>query len=179
MNTTGTTLHAVKLADMRPRSATPDTFPRWFVYGAGAVIAFSLISVGIVRLSGNGPDQRPPAAAQERSLRFVDQPDGTVGVIDGRTGETVATLKGEQGFVRGALRALSRERKASGIGAEQPFHLIAGKDGTLTLVDPVTKGRIALETFGPTNAGSFARFLESAPPGAPANGAHMPKPVQP
>jgi putative photosynthetic complex assembly protein len=182
MSTTGQALRAVKLASPPPHGAakTPvrDTFPRWVLMSAGGVIAFSLISVGLVRLTGNGPDQRPPVAAQERSLRFVDQADGTVGVIDGRTGEVVAQLQGEQGFVRGALRALSRERKANGVGAEAPFQLIAGTDGSLTLVDPVTKGQIALQTFGPTNAASFARFLNAAPATPSAQGSarlHAPR----
>lgn len=137
----------------------PDSFPRWALYWAGGIIAFSLISVGLVRLTGNGPDQRAAAATSERLLRFEDTPDGGVAVLDGRSGESITVLHGEQGFVRGALRALTRERYARQIGSKQPFLLTARTDGRLTLTDPATGQRVDLESFGPTNAGAFARFL--------------------
>ena len=143
----------------------PDSFPRWFLLGAAALVLFSLASVGLVRLTGNGPDQRRAAepSTVQRPLRFEDRPDGSIVVVDGRTGELVASVQGEQGFLRGALRALSRERRARGLGPEQPFELIARPDGRLTLVDPVTEQRIDLESFGPTNAGKFATLLGPAP----------------
>lgn len=143
----------------------PDSFPRWFLLGATALVLFSLASVGLVRLTGNGPDQRRAAepGTVERALRFEDRPDGSIAVVDGRTGALVASVQGEQGFLRGALRALSRERRARGLGSEQPFQLVARPDGRLTLIDPVTDQRIDLESFGPTNAGKFASLLEPAP----------------
>ena len=140
----------------------PDSFPRAFVLGAGALICFSLIAVGVVRLTGNGPDQRRAAegVTAERSLRFEDRPDGSIAVIDGRTGAAVTSVQGEQGFLRGALRALARERKARGLGSEQPFELIARPDGRLTLVDPVTRQSIDLGSFGPSHAGTFAALMD-------------------
>lgn len=141
----------------------PDTFPRWVLMCAGSVIAFSLISVGLVRLTGNGPDQRPAAATQERQLRFEDRPDGSIAITDARSGEQVSSVQGEQGFVRGALRALARERKAHGLGPEQPFQLMVRTDGGLTLYDPATSKRVDLEAFGPTNADNFARLLKDPP----------------
>jgi hypothetical protein len=45
---------------------------------------------------------------------------------------------GTQGFLRGALRALVRERRQHGLGDEQPFRLLAHPDGRLTLEDPAT-----------------------------------------
>ena len=145
----------------------PDSFPRGFLFGAGALVCFSLIAVGLVRLTGNGPDQRRAVegVAAERSLRFEDRPDGSIAVIDGRTGATVASVQGEQGFLRGALRALARERKARGLGSERPFELIARPDGRLTLVDPLTEQRIDLGSFGPSHAGTFAALMDK--PGRP------------
>lgn len=148
-----------------PAAATrPDSFPRWFLIGAGALIAFTLLSVGLVRITGNGPDQRAAAAAMERPLRFEDRPDGSIAVIDGRSGVQVTSVQGEQGFVRGALRALARERRARGMGSEQPFRLMARADGGLTLFDPMTDNRVDLEAFGPTNAGEFAKLLTVGTP---------------
>ena len=141
----------------------PDSFPRWFLLGAAALVLFSLASVGLVRLTGNGPDQRAAPAVQERPLRFMDRPDGGIAVVDALTGQPVADIHGEQGFLRGALRALARERRVRGLGSEQPFQLIARTDGRLTLADPATGQRIDLESFGPVNAGAFAALLEPAP----------------
>jgi hypothetical protein len=45
------------------------------------------------------------------------------------------------------------------VGADQPFELILHVDGRLTLHDPATGTKIALESFGATNVGVFARLL--------------------
>jgi putative photosynthetic complex assembly protein len=145
------------------RKATPDHFPQWVLYCAAGIMAFSLISVGLIRVTGNGPDQRTAAATLQRSLVFQDQKDGGVRVEDGVTGETLTVLHGEQGFVRGSLRALSRERYSRGIGSSAPFDLIARVDGRVTLFDPSTGQRVDLESFGPTNTAEFARFLAMRP----------------
>jgi putative photosynthetic complex assembly protein len=141
----------------------PDSFPRWILYFAAGIIAFSLISVGLIRITGNGPDQRAAAPTVQRSLVFEDQKDGGVRVADGVSGQTLTVLYGEQGFVRGALRALARERFSRGIGSAQPFDLIARVDGRVTLMDPSTGQRVDLESFGPTNTAEFARFLAMQP----------------
>ena len=114
-------------------------------------------------MTGNGPDQKAAAAALQRSLVFQDQKDGGVRVEDGVTGETLTVLHGEQGFVRGALRALSRERYSRGIGSSAPFDVIARVDGRVTLFDPSTGQRVDLESFGPTNTAEFTRFLAMRP----------------
>ena len=141
----------------------PDSFPRWILYFSAGIIAFSLISVGLIRITGNGPDQLAAAPTVQRSLIFEDQKDGGVRVADGVSGQTLTVLYGEQGFVRGALRALARERFSRGIGSAQPFDLIARVDGRVTLMDPSTGQRVDLESFGPTNPAEFARFLAMQP----------------
>ena len=145
------------------RKATPDHFPQWVLYCAAGIIAFSLISVGLVRITGNGPDQKAATPTVQRSLVFQDHKDGGVRVEDGVTGKILTVLQGEQGFVRGTLRALTRERYSRGIGPELPFELIARVDGRVTLFDPSTGQRVDLESFGPTNTGEFARFLAMQP----------------
>jgi putative photosynthetic complex assembly protein len=147
-----------------PKPWAPDTFPAWVLYCAGALIAFSLISVGLIRITGNGPDQRAAAAVAERTLRFEDRSDGGVAVLDGQSGQLLTVLRGEQGFVRGTLRALARERHSRGIGNGPSFTLTAYVDQRLTLKDPATGARIDLESFGPTNMAEFARFLPAKTP---------------
>jgi len=142
-----------------PSVVKADTFPRWVLLAVGFILAFSLISVALVRLTGNGPDQTPGPVAVERTLRFEDRNNGDIAVIDGQSGDLLTTVQGEQGFLRGAVRALARERRTRHLGPEQPFQLIASADGRLTLFDPATGQRIELGAFGPTNAGVFAPFL--------------------
>lgn len=146
------------------RLPAPDTFPRWVLLVAGTILAFTLIGVGLVRLTGNGPDQLAASTVAERMLRFEDRPDGAVAVVDGITGETVELLRGEQGFVRGALRVLARERRARDLGSERPFRLTAHADGRIMLFDPATGARVDLESFGPSNAAAFARYLPQPKP---------------
>jgi putative photosynthetic complex assembly protein len=73
-------------------------------------------------------------------------------------------VHGEQGFLRGTLRGMARERRRNGLDDTAALSLLARADGRLTLVDPATGRRIDLESFGPTNAAVFARWI--APPTA-------------
>ena len=83
----------------------------------------------------------------------------TLHAIDAATGKDVHNFQGEQGFVRGTLRALVRDRRLQGFGADQPFELIAHDAGRLSLRDPATGSTIALESFGSKNIGVFARLM--------------------
>ena len=150
-----------------PLSTTPDSFPRWVLWTVGSLLLLSLISVGLVRITGNGPDQLAAAVLNERLLRFEDRSNGGVAVIDGSTGKLLTIVTGEQGFLRGSVRALARERISRKLGPEQPFQLISRTDGRLTLFDPTTGQRVDLESFGPANAAAFAPFLSMQPPTEP------------
>lgn len=145
-----------------PKRST-DTFPRWVLWSVAGLLAFTIGAVALVRITGNGPDQLAAATITERLLRFEDSAGGGVAVIDGETGQLLTTVTGEQGFFRGALRALARDRIARKIGSEQPFKLISRTDGRLTLFDPVSGQRVDLESFGPTNAAVFVPFLTLQP----------------
>jgi putative photosynthetic complex assembly protein len=146
----------------------PDTFPRWPLLLIGAVLACTLVWVTAVRLSGTEITEPDAATVASRLLRFADQSDGGIAVIDAGDGRTVAQIHGEAGFVRGTLRALARERHMRGIGPQPPFELLARADGRLTLHDPATGQRVDLESFGPTNAGNFRRLLTVGADGAQA-----------
>jgi putative photosynthetic complex assembly protein len=133
--------------------------PKGLLIAAAALLLVSLLSVAAVRVSGISIHTPDASAALTRSLRFEDRADGAVAVIDARSGRSVLAVQGEAGFLRGALRALARERRKRGIGPDAPFDLIGRSDGRLTLSDPATGEHIDLESFGPTNAGTFARLL--------------------
>lgn len=142
-----------------------NVMPRRVLLTIGIVLLGTLIAVAAVRLSGTNISAPDEAAVALRELRFEDRPDGSVVVIDATTKSVIHIMTGENGFFRGALRGLARERRRNGLGSEQPFQLIGRADGRLTLVDPATGQRIDLESFGPTNAAVFARFMNDRPTG--------------
>lgn len=151
---------------MTSPAARPDNFPRWVLWTTAFLLIFVMGAIALVRITGNGPDQLAADTVSERLLRFEDSPGGGVAVIDGETGKLLTTITGEQGFFRGALRALTRDRTARKIGSEQPFKLIARTGGRLTLFDPMSGQRIDLDSFGPTNAAVFVPFLTMQPQGS-------------
>jgi putative photosynthetic complex assembly protein len=138
---------------------TRHLFPRGPLLALTTLLAAALVAITLARLSGVATRWPDAEAVVVRALRFEDTVDGAVAVIDAKSGARIETVSGEQGFLRGALRGLARERKRRNLGAEQAFELIGRADGRLTLVDPATGQRIDLESFGPTNAAAFARWL--------------------
>jgi len=140
-------------------TTTHVTIPRGALLAAAAVVLIAVISTAAVRLSGAAIREPDAAATVVRQLRFEDRPDGSIAVFDGLSKEPFDSVRGEAGFVRGTLRGLARERRRQGLGPEQPFELIGRADGRLTLSDPATGRLVDLESFGPTNAAAFARWL--------------------
>ena len=135
---------------------------RWPIAIACAMAIASVAVVASVRLSGATIHEPDAATVATRELRFLDRPDGSIAVIDARTERQVDAIVGQNGFVRGTLRGLARERKRQGIGPEAPFDLVVRADGRLTLLDPSTGRRVDLESFGPTNLAEFSRLLSSS-----------------
>jgi putative photosynthetic complex assembly protein len=105
------------------------------------------------------PDASPVKVLQ---LRFEDRPDGSIAVIDYKSGKQIDAVEGEAGFVRGTLRGLAQERKRRGLDSGPPFELIYREDGRLTLSDTATGRLVDLESFGPTNAGTFFKLLNGS-----------------
>ena len=137
--------------------------PKHIALVLGLVMLATLILVAVVRYSGVDIRYADSPSQQVRLLRFADMDNGDIGVINAQDGSELARFSGEQGFMRGALRAMARERKRRDIGPQQPFELHARTDGRLTLIDPATHRRLDLESFGPTNTAEFARFLAMQP----------------
>jgi len=96
------------------------------------------------------------------ALRFIDLPDGTVGVDRVSDGKRIAELAvGEGGFVRATLRSLARERpRSEGPRDElQSFLLQPTRHGQLWLIDPVSGRRLDLKAYGESNRRAFADLL--------------------
>ena len=152
--------HAALSATSSPAGQAPgNAIPRGVLMAMAALVLATLVGVSAVRLSGINIRAPDAAALAQRSLRFEDRADGSVAVIDAASGQEIERVQGEAGFLRGALRALARERRLQGLGSAAPFELIRRTDDRLTLLDPATAARIDLESFGPTNAATFARLL--------------------
>lgn len=140
--------------------------PRWAVGVALAMLAGLLALLAGLRLAGYQPAQLPAAVVAERVLGFADAAGGAVTVTDARSGQVLAVMRGEQGFLRGVLRGMARERRARDVPLQRPYVLSLREDGRLLLNDPETGQRIDLASFGPDNAAVFLRWL---PDSASAN----------
>jgi len=137
-----------------------------FLSPVAKVLIAALMSIILILVFINSRDlskvREPDASpAQVLQLRFEDRPDGSIAIIDYKTGKQIDAVQGEAGFVRGTLRGLAQERKRRGLDSGPPFELIYRADGRLTLSDTATGRMVDLESFGPTNAGSFYRLLDS------------------
>jgi putative photosynthetic complex assembly protein len=124
------------------------------------LVALGLILVVVSWMSlHHERDAAPNDVQVRRSLLFRDMPGGDILIVDVKTGEQVARVQGEQGFIRGILRALNRSRKLRGLGPDGTFDLTRFDDGRLVISDRSTGEHLDLGAFGPTNIGSFAPFM--------------------
>lgn len=139
--------------------------PKQVIMAAGALLLLALAAVAFVRMSGVGAVHVPDAeAVTVREFLFEDRSDGSIAILDARSKQVVDTVApATNGFLRGTMRGLARERKRQGVGPEVAFQLVGRADGRLTLVDPGTQRRVDLESFGPTNAEVFAKLMKQPP----------------
>ncbi len=105
---------------------------------------------------------------EKTSLIFKDDTNGDILIevvtdtINAKEAKYQMRLSGEQGFVRGTLRALARERKSRNLSRDVPFDLELHQDGRLSIKDPLTNSFIALEAFGPDNVDVFLKILSQS-----------------
>lgn len=154
-----------------------DPVPQVLLIAIAGLLVATLLAVAGVRWSGRAIHAPDAPTVSSRLLRFDDLPDGGITVVDARSGVLLRTLQGEQGFLRGALRALARERRARDIGAQPPFELAARADGRLSLTDTATGTRVDLESFGPANVAVFARLIDLPAPPVTTERAPAPAPT--
>jgi putative photosynthetic complex assembly protein len=145
--------------------------PALYMAGFLVVTTFALaISASVFGLGGDR--EKPSTVLIERALKFEDAPDHGIMVIDAATNTLAVHLApNSNGFLRGALRALTRSRKAAGIGDAQPFRLVRYTDGRLVLLDPSTTQHVTITSFGPTQIESFDNLLKAHPGPGPVTGA--------
>lgn len=145
-------------------------FPRPLLWGAAGLVLFSLVLVGSVRLGLIVPvrasaeqyrEARGIAPLHAIDLVFEDAGDGAVVVRAAATGAMVHRIApgAENGFVRGVMRGLARERRQKAVGAEVPFRVTLWDDNELTLTDLATGREIDLNAFGRSNREAFLVML--------------------
>ena len=145
------------------------TVPRAALIGVAVLLVATMAMAGAVKL-GLIPHSANPVAdraalnvapAKERLLRFVDNADGTVAVVDATSGQTVTVIGfGKGGFVRATLRRLAKARAAAGVGAEPPFKLVRWDNGAMSLIDPTTGRQAEIYGFGNDHNKAFAEMLD-------------------
>ncbi|MBY0568747.1 MAG: hypothetical protein K2P70_15635 [Hyphomonadaceae bacterium] len=146
-------------------------FPRLALIAAAVLVAGSITAAAAGRHANVNAAQSSvtetmaPLAA--RDLTFFDMADGSVEVRDGVGQQVVfVAAPGTNGFIRGVMRGMARDRRSRGIGQEPAFRLAEWPDGRLSLVDLATGREIELGAFGGTNRASFAQLLAPAPQSA-------------
>ena len=141
-------------------------FPRGALLGGAAIIGITILCAGAGRLANLGTTHVPVTEAVEtRILQFLDSSDGSILVKEAGNEKIVAVLApASNGFIRGTLRGLSRDRKLRHLGPEDPFVLTKRSDGHFFLNDPGTGRQIELSGFGQTNFGAFAQLMRSEEP---------------
>jgi len=140
--------------------------PRPILIGAGLMLVSVLILAAVARYTGYRIGVPPEAGiVASRDMVFLDQPDGSILVEEAVSHARIDVLEpGTYGFVRGAMRALSRGHRGESKGAVAPFRLTRWDDGRVTLEDLTTGTRIELEAYGPTNFEAFSRLLTVGKP---------------
>lgn len=136
--------------------------PRGALLGAAAVILLSVGLAAAARHAHLAEPSRPLAPARDAiEVRFEDASDGSIRMMDASGARQLASVPPRSdGFVRGVLRGMFRTRKLESVGRQESFRLAREADGHLTLTDPRTGRRVELSSFGPDNAGAFARLLD-------------------
>jgi putative photosynthetic complex assembly protein len=138
-------------------------FPRAPLIAAIFVVGLTVVGVGATRMglispgAVTAPAGTPVATAD---MRFSDMDDGGVLVSVEDNGERIIP-PATGGFVRGVLRGLVRDRRAQGLGSEQPFRVTEWSDGKVTIEDTATGRVVKLDAFGPTNRQAFLDLMKT------------------
>ncbi|MEP7065063.1 MAG: photosynthetic complex assembly protein PuhC [Gemmatimonadota bacterium] len=130
-----------------------------------ALIVIALAATARLTRSHTGAlgEQTTASIVTSRSLVFSDLPNGNIAVYDVQHEQQLPPLTNTGGFVRGALRALARQRKLAGVGPEVPFALTRWSDGRLTLDDSATSNHLELRAYGSANEADFAALIAPSP----------------
>jgi len=142
--------------------------PKGVLLGAAALMLLTLVLAAgarVARAANPAPALPPPRAVLE--VRFEDRPDGAIAMLEASSGRELSVVPPRtNGFIRGVLRGMFRNRRLESLGPDGTFRLAREADGRLSLEDEQTGRRVDLGAFGPTNSAAFAELLAAGSPGA-------------
>lgn len=141
--------------------AVSEPRPRGGLIAVGLVAGCIVVGLTVGKLPKVDLTDVAARPTMMRDLSFADRADGSIAVLDAPSQRVIDVLEpGDDGFVRGVVRALARERRRLELGTEAPFRMVAWSDGRLSLEDTLTGHRAELlGTFGETNTESALRLL--------------------
>jgi putative photosynthetic complex assembly protein len=140
-----------------------EPFPRLALIAAATLIGIALTGAAAGRLTraSTAGTEQTGAPTMARDLTFFDMADGSVQVRDaGGKNVVYVAAPGTNGFIRGVMRGMARDRQALGYGQGPAFRLSQWPDGRLSLQDLATGKQIDLAAFGATNRAAFAQLLD-------------------
>jgi putative photosynthetic complex assembly protein len=147
-----------------------EPFPKGMLVLAGTLVGGALLLATTIRLTGTPPQSSPTleraaagvTAVKSRDLRFADQADGSLSIVDVTTGQMAGVVArgSTSGFIRGVMRGLMRNRHQRGLGPEAPFRLTKWANGQVSITD-TTSGHVTdLSGFGDTNRAAVEALLK-------------------
>jgi putative photosynthetic complex assembly protein len=157
------------MADRFSNQISPDatssreTFPRWFLLGASALVIASVVIAGVSRVTRFGVSRVSLSdVSQSVAVRFVDGANGTMQILRASDAVELVVLASDgSGFMRGVARSLFRQRSLSKIDRSEPFELARRTNGKYFISDPSLGSRMELDGFGPTNTQTVAAIIEA------------------
>jgi putative photosynthetic complex assembly protein len=146
-------------------------FPRGAVIGAGILIGATLLFVGAFQWT---KFNNPPAPevideteiVQQRQIRFTGDPkskSSPMSVFDAGSGEKIADLLPNDGFVRTVLASMAFDRGKRGVTEEPTYRLIEWADSRVTIEDVTTGIKVNTGAFSPESKLAFKRFFGERP----------------
>ncbi len=142
-----------------------DRIPRPMLFAVGTLLFATLALTAWFRLNDLPPQHSGPpvtSEAERAEILIREIPGGGTLILDPATGSEVVRLaEGEDGFVRGMLRALEHVRALHGVAPDTAVELVRWPGGHLALRDPATEWRAELVGFGADNRATFATLMSA------------------
>lgn len=141
--------------------------PRWsapaVIFAAAVLfVATVIVLAGVASRTGVGASRLDaPAGGKMIELTFRDIAGGGIAAETAGAGKQVFTIpRGQDGFIRTALRTLAQERQAAGSTAATPFELGRTDAGRQWLRDPASGRLLYLDAYGAQNAQQFQMLFD-------------------
>ena len=138
-----------------------EVIPIRLVQAVGALLLVTLLMVGYAKLSNMPLIGTPKEAsvANEITLEFVKQGNGSVSIYDNKGQEIINSRSGPYGFIVVVYNGFMSERKKKKINTNDPLKLVQYVDGRLTIVDDSSSWDMHLNSFGAMNAEVFKKLM--------------------